>query len=290
MTVNPADSTLSILFAICSMVAFGCADFTAKVLLRNVSVYRTVFLSQLIGFLPFLGIALAYDFAAPDQTLLALAALSGLLSAILLFSLYKALSLGRAMLVMPICSCQTIVAVVLSIVILRETLSGLQTCLIAGVFFGILLVAVEQSKATSISKMGLAYTLVVVIVGGGVTIFQKWVSISSHPLIGFMFIRLFMVVGLATLFLKFDEPSQTPIPPKGYVAIAFLGVLETVAFFATFMGFRAGFVSIVSPIANSSAAITVILARIILKERIVFHQKIGVLAIIVCIALLSAIS
>jgi uncharacterized membrane protein len=49
-------------------------------------------------------------------------------------------------------------------------------------------------------------------------------------------------------------------------------------------------VSIVTPIATSSPAVTIVLAHIFLNERVRLHQRIGIVAIIAGIVILSAIS
>ena len=75
-----------------------------------------------------------------------------------------------------------------------------------------------------------------------------------------------------------------------YAKITLLGLIDVAAFFALFMGLREGFVSIVAPISHSSPAVTIILAYIFLGERLLLHQKIGVVAILIGISVLSMIS
>jgi uncharacterized membrane protein len=285
------NSALSIIFAVAAMLGFGVADFIAKTMLTKANVYRTVLFSQSIGTLPFLVGALAYDWVVPGQSVVFLAICSGGLSAAVIFSFYKALSLGKATLVSPISSCLTVVAIVLSVSILGENLSGTQALLIIAVFCGILLVAYQTSSMKShASNVSILFALVVVFLGGGNAIVQKWIATSSHFLLGFLLVRLFMVASLGAVFPMFRSDTRVSAGRGEYAAIVLLGVLDAFAFFAMFMGFRAGFVSIVAPIATSSAAVTIILVRIFLQERVLLHQRIGVVTIILGIALLSAVS
>ena len=56
------------------------------------------------------------------------------------------------------------------------------------------------------------------------------------------------------------------------------------------MGLRVGLVSMVSPIALSSPAVTVVIAHVFLKDRVRPHQRLSIIAVIAGIALLSPIS
>jgi transporter family protein len=281
----------SILLAISSMLGFGLADFMAKAILNKASAFRTVLISQSIGSVIYLVSMVVYDLALPDVSLLLLALLSGSLSAVALFSYYKALSIGKASVVSPISSCLIVVAVVLSFLVLGETLTGLQTILIVLVFLGMLLVAFERSATKSASSnVSMLFALVVVFLGGANTIIQKWIATSVHYLLGFCLARLVMVGFLLSLIPLLGKETPTPRVPRMYLTMGLLGVLDVTAFFAWFMGLGQGLVSIVTPIANSSPAVTIILAHIFLRERVLLHQKIGIVTIILGVMLLSAIS
>jgi uncharacterized membrane protein len=281
---------LSISLAIASMFGFGFSDFFAKTIVSKASAYRTVLVSQAVGTVPFLALTAVYDFAVPDVSLLLLAILSGGLSSFYLLSFYKALSLGKASLVTPISSCLIVVAVVLSVSILGETLSLTQILLIAIVFSGVLLIALQKTAArSSASDASIMLSLVVVFGAGSNTIVQKWIAQSGHLLLGFLFTRFAMLSVLAALFPMFSTDEGLRVS-TGYRRIVFLGLLDVFAFFAWFLSLREGYVSILAPITNSSAVITTILAYIFLKERVHLHQTIGIVAVILGIVLLSAVS
>lgn len=68
------------------MLGFGVADFIAKAILSRTNAIRTALISQSIGTLLYLGVAIVYDLAVPDNKLLFLTLISGTLSAIVLSS------------------------------------------------------------------------------------------------------------------------------------------------------------------------------------------------------------
>jgi len=282
---------VSILFGVSAMLGFGFADFLAKAILVKANALQTVFISQVIGSILYIGLTLVYDLATPDRSLLFLSAVSGCLSAIVLFAFYKALSLGKASVVSPLTSCLTVVAVVLSLFVLSERLTIIQIFIIASVFLGTLLTAFERRDTRSgSSNLSILFVLVVVFLGGGNTILQKWVAESVHYLLGFTLSRLSMLGLLACLIPFIGSTQPLPRPSGMYKKMALLGLIDVSAFFAWFMGLREGFVAIVTPIALSSSAVTIILAHIFLNERVLFHQRLGIGIIILGVALLSAIS
>jgi transporter family protein len=285
------NEALSVMFAITSMVGWGLGDFIAKTVVAKASAYRTVLFSQCVGSVPFFLAILMYDWTVPDPSLMFLAALSATLSTIMLYSFYQALKLGKASIVAPVGSCLTVVAVVLSVMILGEALTMLQILLISTVFVGILLVAFQGSDTRSTaSNVSIVLSLLVVFVGGGNTILQKLIAETGHYLMGFLLTRVFMLAFLALLFPVFGKETSVVVPRASYARITLLGLIDVSGFFAWFMGLREGFVSIVAPISNSSSAVTIILAHTFLGERLLLHQKIGIIAIVIGIAALSLIS
>jgi drug/metabolite transporter (DMT)-like permease len=185
----------------------------------------------------------------------------------------------------------TVVAVVLSVTILGEALTMPQILLISTVFVGILLVAVQGSDTRSTaSNVSILLALLVVFLGGGNTILQKWIAETGHYLMGFLLTRIFMLSFLALLFPIFGKETSVVVPRASYSRIVLLGLIDVAGFFAWFMGLREGFVSIVVPISNSCSAVTIILAHTFLGERLLLHQKIGIIAIVIGIAALSLIS
>jgi len=274
------------------MLGFGVADFIAKAMLTKTNVIRTALISQGIGSLLYLVVVLAYDRVLPGLALLSLALFSGLISGAVLCAYYVALSLGKASLVAPIFSCLTVVAVVLSFLILGEALTLLQLSAIALVFLGIMLVAFERNDAggDSSHKLSLIIALAAALFGGANLILQKWIAESGHYLMAFFLTRISSAALMTPLALAPGQETRSAGTSRSWSKLGVLGLIDVSAFFAWYIGLRVGLVSIVTPIATSSPAVTVILAHLFLRERIRYHQQIGIIAIISGIVFLAAIS
>jgi len=291
LSVLAMSATASILLGIAAMLGFGVSDFVAKAMLTRANVIRTALISQTIGSLLYLGAALAYDRVLPNFSLVRLALFSGAVSGTVLCTYYVALTLGKASLVAPIFSCLTVVAVVLSLLILGENLSLQQLSAIALVFVGIILVAFERGGGGDSSRtLSVVLALLAAVLGGANLILQKWIAESGHYLMGFLLTRISMVAVVTPLALMPGQETHSVAVSRSWLRLGLLGLTDVSAFFAWYLGLRLGLVSIVTPIATSSPAVTVVLAHLFLKERIRVHQRIGIFAIISGIVFLSAIS
>jgi drug/metabolite transporter (DMT)-like permease len=283
-------ATASIMLGILSMFGFGIADTIAKSILSSRNAIRIAVFSQAIGTVLFLLVALVFDPFLPAFAIICLALVSGVLSAVVLSSYYLALGLGKASIVSPISSCMTVVAVSLSLRILGESLTLSQLALVSLVFVGIILVASDFSDQKEAGrKLSIILALLAAVIGGANIIVQKWIADSTHYLMAFFLSRVFMIFFMLPVAPLIADKHRV-VTSRNFLKFATLGLLDVSGFFAWYIGLRVGLVSIVSPIALSSPAVTVVLAHIFLKERVQSHQLLGIIAIIAGIALLSAIS
>lgn len=283
-------ATPSIVLGIFAMVGFGVADFFAKTLLSDRNAVGTALVSQGMGTVLFVAVSLLYDPALPSGTVLYLTLISGVLSAAVLCSYYLALGLGKASVVAPIASCLNVVAILLSIWILGETLTAFQLVIIIVVFCGTLLVAFQRPDGkNSTQKLSIILASFAAILGGGNVVVQKLIAVGGHYLTGFLLTRIFMLSFMLPLTPVIRE-RQTVKVSRSYRRLGLLGLIDVSAFFCWYIGLRIGLVSIVTPIATSSPAVTVALAYFFLNERVHLHQRIGIIAIIAGIVILSSIS
>lgn len=288
--MSTVSATASIVLGIFAMLGFGVADFIAKTILSNRNAIRTALVSQAMGTVLFLAVSLLYDPVLPNLTVVYLALISGFLSAGVLCSYYLALGLGKASVVAPIASCLNVVAILLAIWILGETLTAFQLLVITLVFVGILLVAFDRpGRKDSARKISIILALFAALLGGGNVIIQKLIAVGGHYLMGFLLTRIFML-GFILPLTPVIRDGRTMSVSRSYRKLGLLGLIDVSGFFCWYIGLRIGLVSIVTPIAMSSPAVTVVLAHIFLSERVRLHQRIGIVAIIAGIVVLSAIS
>jgi drug/metabolite transporter (DMT)-like permease len=192
--------------------------------------------------------------------------------------------------VSPISASWSVITTLLAVFLFQETLTPLQIAGIITVFIGIFFAStkfaelkksIRQGKSSGVSDglismvaWGITYTLL------------RPIVLSFGPIIALLFLR---ITAIAILF-SYTRISKTKIsfPTRLiFIFIALAGLLDFLGFVAFNFGITTAFLSIVGPVAATYPAITIILAYFFLKERVVTNQKIGIVAILAGLALIS---
>jgi uncharacterized membrane protein len=213
--------------------------------------------------------------------------LLGVINAVATLCLYKGFEVGRLSIVSPIASTAPVVAIPLAVVFLGEILTVERLVGISLVMLGIVLVSVqtvEQGVSNQVAK-GTIYALLFMLFGGLLLFGLKPVSVVLGTFLPVLIIRWVGVPVLAVPMLARQSVGRRAQGAfRLIVAIAFFDTFANVAYT---LGVRVGTVSIVSPLGGMFSAVTVLLAWVILKERLSRHQTIGFVAIILGVATLG---
>jgi len=279
---------LSIACGVLTASGFGTADFIAKLSTEKVGFLRTALFMQAIGGFFVLPFAMA-DFSQllVDPLITVAAILLGVVNALATLSLYKGFEVGRLSIVSPIASTGPVVAILLAITFLGEIVT---TELLAGIGFvlvGIILVSFQTTKMDASKQIakGTVYAIGFMILGGLILFALKPVS---NVLGVFLPVLIMRWVGVSVLVVPFLARK-----PSGSGGGAFRLILA-IAFFDTFanviytVGVHIGTVTIVATLGGMFSAVTVLLARLFLKERLSLHQIVGFVAIIIGVGILGA--
>lgn len=285
------NNVLGVLFGLTAMLGWGLADFFAKKAVDRIGEFKTLLWAQTVGliFLSFFyfvfGSGVNYTIAN-----IVVFVITGFLgtSAYLLF--YRALKKGSLSVISPIQASWVIVTVILSVLFLKETLTNTQIFAVITTIAGILLVSFRYNDLR-----GLNFKNILPGVPEDVVSMAFWGV--NFVIIGFLvsqlnwfapifFLRFFMVIFLfgSTRGKRknFEVHSKMVIP-----WLIIIGLFDAMAFVGFGLGVHSEYVSIVSPVAASFPLITIILARIFLKEKLELNQKIGVMTILIGLVLLS---
>lgn len=96
-----------------------------------------------------------------------------------------------------------------------------------------------------------------------------------------------ILVGYIFLYGKYESRNLSPPTGKNLLPVLFIGVFEAFATAAYGFGISIDFTSLVAPISAAFPAVTVLLARTVLKEDMDLNQWIGIAVIIGAVVLLS---
>ncbi|MGE5816355.1 MAG: EamA family transporter [Acidobacteriota bacterium] len=274
------------LLALLSSVTYGSADFLGGLSSRRASTTAVVIVSQLAGLVL---LALAMPLLPPSSVTvidLAWGAAAGLSGGIGVALLYRGLAIGPMSVVAPVTAVCAVIVPVLVGIFSGEALSMLTGAGIVLAATAIVLVGQAPTPAGSAAKTrpgARAFSAVSIAIASGVVIGLFLVALERTPASAGMWpliaarvvsISLFGIVALA-------RPAAHSMS-RGSAATAVLGgsfdMLANVLYLAAV---RQGQLSVIATLTSLYPASTVLLARVVLGERLGFQQKVGVAGAVV---------
>jgi len=279
------------LLALISAVLYGSADFFGGLTARRANTVATVFVSQLAGLvlillaLPFLPAATV---SPRDWVWGVMAGLSGGIGVALL---YRALAVGTMAVVAPVTAvCAAMIPVFFGFA-LGERFRPITIAGIVLAFVAIVLVSQprragrvegESSAGRSLPPgIGLALLAGVIIGIFFLSLARTTPAAGMWPLIvaRITSIALFGIIAVATgRTVRMSAPATTTAVVGG--------VLDMLANAVYMLAARVGPLSIVITLASLYPAATVILARVVLRERLSFGQGIGIVCALGAVAII----
>jgi drug/metabolite transporter (DMT)-like permease len=274
-----------VLLALSSALVYGAADFCGGLATRRAAALAVVGLSQLAGLvallllLPLLG-------GSPGRTDLLWGAAAGLAGGIGLGVFYRALADGVMSVVAPVTAvCAAAVPVLLGLG-LGERLGGPALVGIALALVAVALVAAEGDRPTvrAVRAAGLWPAL------GAGTAFGLFFVLLDQPSSGS---GLWPLVGARTasitLVLVLTRGSRAALTvPRAVVPLAALaGVLDMAANALFLLATRQGLLAVAGVLVALYPVSTVLLAQLVLRERLARAQLTGLLVAGVAVALIA---
>lgn len=265
---------LAITYGLSCAVTWGAGDFSGGFATKRGNVLSVVLISQMIGLL--LLVLLAVSFAEPVPALshMTWGSIGGIFGALGLLTFYPALANGMMSIIAPISAIVTAV-VPIGFAFFLEGLPG--SVQLAG--FSVALVAVwalsSQSTSGNIKKRELVQAL---IAGMGFGLFFVCIDRASEggifwPLVSARVASISLIALLIVINRKPMFPGH-----QGILFIALAGILDSLgnAFFA--LAAQQGRLDVAAVLGSLYPVSTVILAGMILKERLQPRQWFGVIA------------
>jgi len=274
---------LAIAYGLASAASWGSGDFSGGFATRRGNVYSVVIVSQLIGaiFLVALAFTLREKIPSPDNLLLG--AMAGISGGIGLVALYRGLAGGRMGVVAPVAAVVTAVIPIL-VSLFKEGLPSTSQlmgfgCALIGVW---LLSSSGDGGRIRARELGLAVTA-----GLGFGLFFIFIHRVSQSAVLWPLVAA-RTASVSFLFIfamgrrSWMRPARTQLP-----IIALAGILDTGgnAFFA--LAARAGRLDTAAVLSSLYPAATVLLAWLILKERLLPLQWLGVLAALAALVFIA---
>jgi drug/metabolite transporter (DMT)-like permease len=275
---------LSIAFGLAAALCWGTSDFAAKISAGRIGALRTALFLQYVGGV-FLILVAFQDVARlwlfPTATYFALGL--GAINAAAAFSLFKGFEVGQLSIVSPIASSYPALSTALAVLLLNEHLSATRFAAILAILVGIVLVSIQHPSERLVKGQlaaGVGYAMVAFLALGFIFFALKLVVGSLGALLTVLLVRI-MSATILTCAVILTPRDRSPRKLSSYLPIVLLiGIVDTLGNITYNLGILGGAVSVVATISGLFSAVTVILAFIVLKERLAAHQAIGLLIIL----------
>ena len=276
---------LGIVLGLASSVAWGTSDFLGGLQSRRISALSVLLVSQPIGLALALVVALASGGDPLSGREVAIAAGAGSASSLGLLAFYRAMALGSISVVATIGSLGIVVPVVAGIGG-GDNPGALQAVGAVAAFAGAVLVAREPDpewRRATAAAVGLA-----ALAGFGFGLFFWGLDLSSPANPAWTIVSA-RVGGVATLLVA-AAILRPPMPPDRSTlpALAAIGVCDVTANSLFAVATNHGLLSLVSVAGAMYSAVTVLLARFVLGERLARIQQAGFGLAIAGVAMLAA--
>lgn len=274
---------IGVALALASGLLWGCADFGGGLTSRRAPVLAVSFVSQGVGFLALLAVfAVRHDISGSSFRFGLLAGIGGA-SGLALF--YWALSLGTMSIVAPIAACSAIIPFTIALAS-GERPSALALAGAALALVGIVAASLEERRA-DLAARGRA---VVVAVAAAVMLGVFVYFLGKGGQAGSAFSTLFgaRLVSLALLGAAAAVARTSLRQPRELIGqAALVGVADVAANALFALAADRGLLSIVAVLGSVYPVATVLLAHLVLGERITPVQRVGVVCALTGVALVS---
>ena len=272
-----------VIFGLAAAMSWGAADFCGGVATKRNGVLIVAIISQAIGALFLASTAVVSGENIPPGTDLLWGAFAGLAGGIGVLALYHSLSIEKMGIVAPVTAVWS-AFVPMAFGMLTEGLPSMrQFAGFAFAFAGVWLISREEhSQRIELEKIKLP-----LVAGTGFGLFMILIDqIESSgiywPLVGARMatISTFIIVAYCTRKLEIPVMKYLPI-------IALAGILDTGGNVFYVLAAKMGRMDIAAILTSLYPAATVLLAWLLLKEKLKSHQWIGVVAVMIAVILIA---
>jgi drug/metabolite transporter (DMT)-like permease len=285
---------LGVLLALGSSIIWGCADFVGGLQSRRWPVLTVLIWAQVVAVVACVVFVLVAGDGLPDGHAIAWATAASVCGSAALACFYRGLSIGTMSIVAPISATGAILPVLYG-VFSGERPGALQVAGIAVALVGIVLAAREKGDERSgdegridkeVARTALGLALVAAVGFGVFMLGLERATSTAGVAWSLLLIRGVTVVMLVSVALVVRPPLRIGVRAVGPLAFVGAGDLTANAMFAT--ATTMGLLSVVAVLGSLYPAMTVILARIVLKEKVSRMQEAGVLAVLAGVVAISA--
>jgi drug/metabolite transporter (DMT)-like permease len=273
----------AVALALAASLAWGSSDFLAGIKSRNVAVLSVLVVSQGAGLLLVLAAAIVWGGALPDVRFALWAAAAGVAELVGFAALYRGLAVGAMSVVAPLSATAALVPLVVGLAA-GEHIGALQGAGLALALVGIGLASFEQSETTWRTTAGVGLALLAALGFGA--FFVGMDRASDGGILWAVALNRCASLALLALFAS-GMRRRVGVRRADAPAVLGVGILDIGAnvLFAAALTF--GLTGMVAVLGSMYPVTTVLLARVVLHDRIARRQEFGVGGALLGVALVT---
>jgi drug/metabolite transporter (DMT)-like permease len=272
-----------IVFGLFAAVAWGAGDFGGGLVGRRITVVVLVLATQLVGMVAAMLLAVVRSEPVPAPVDIGWSALSGVLGAAGIMALYRGLAVGRMGVVAPVTGVLAATVPVIVGIVLEGLPPPMVVVGIAAAVVAVVLVSRVPGDEDARSGLDLA------LIGGlGIGLFNVTLTRVDDALVfgPLTIARLTsaIAIGVALLALR----RRPAIPTRLVPAVVLIGLLDMAGNAGFLLAEQTGSLAVASVLSSLYPVTTVVLAALLLGERITRDHGAGIVLALLAIVLIAA--
>ena len=262
---------------------WGGGDFAGGIATKRANVFRVVAGAHACGLVLMLLLAWLTGEPFPPRSSLGWGVLAGISGAFGIAALYKALAIGRMGIIAPVASVVTAILPVMVGIRSEGMPDRIQLAGFALALVSIWLVARPDGEIDSHRGLGLA-----ILAGVMFGLFLVAGKQAGHDGVFWPLVAARAASTLLMLVIVAFSPRDTRSLRAALVPILLSGLLDSIANAMFIAATRHGRLDVAAVLSSLYPASTVILARVLLKERLSASQNAGIVGALASVAIISA--
>ena len=281
--------------AFVAMLCWGIGDFWIQKSARKIGNLEALFFITAFGalvLLPFAYRDIPTLFSELPQTLIVL----GVLCVVLLLAAlldFEALRVGKLAVVEPIWSFEVPIAGILAFFILNEQIGLFQIFLIVTLLVGLALVSLKKGFEWKhlLLERGTIFAFFGAIMMGGANFFMGWFSRLNNPIMANFITDVFIAVVIGTVLIVGGKLQRTLKDIRSNKTMLLqMSIADKAAWVAFAFAMTLAPIGVAVALSESYIIVAVLLGLAVNKERLVSHQKIGLICAIISAVVLGAVT
>jgi drug/metabolite transporter (DMT)-like permease len=285
---------MSLILGLATAISWGVADYLAREASREVGAYRSLFFVQAfgLGLLSFVILWIDPKLLSAPRSAWGWAAVAGILSAAAVLALYRSFEVGTLAVVAPVSAGYPALTALFSMAS-GETVSGAHWAGIALVLAGVGLTvgaakdSGDPAGGSANPRAGVGWALCAAL-GFGVMFWLLGFRVVPElgGLMSVWTLRIVATMALGVVAWPARQSLRLPGRRILWLLVA-ISALDVTAYVANNFGMEFHHVSIVAVLGSLYAAVTVLLAAVVLREKLNGKQWVGVALIFTGVVILS---